>query len=95
MLTSTRCDVLTDAVAVVIARLAAERRPIEHAPRVQPGLVLRAPSVVAERTWGGGLRAMGISGIGALPGGGLPAARVAVAAFDRFLAAHRRQLAGR
>jgi hypothetical protein len=71
VLTSARCDALTDAVAVVIARIAAERRPPESAPQPQARIELRAPAVAAPRTWGGGLRAMGVSGIGALPGIGV------------------------
>jgi len=76
VLTSARCDALTDAVAVVIARIAAERD--EAAPRGAPeaapgasGVVLRVAvprsDIEAPRTWGIGLRATVLSGIGALP----------------------------
>jgi hypothetical protein len=71
VLTSTRCDELTDAVAVIIARLAAESR---QAPGEtgEPGvdraqIVAYAPPPAPPRAWGGGVRALGISGIGALP----------------------------
>jgi hypothetical protein len=68
VLTSARCDELTDAVAVIIARLAAERR---QAPSEQRGdrsrIVVSAPPPVAPRVWGGGVRGLGVSSIGALP----------------------------
>jgi len=70
VLTSARCDALTDAVAVVIARIAAERRPIAPAPRLQ-AIELREPAVAVPSAWGIGLRAMGVSGVGALPGIGI------------------------
>ena len=71
VLTSARCDELTDAVAVVIARIAAEA-----APAGGLGGELRAERPAAPRdaapaprpSWGGGLRLIGLSGIGALPG---------------------------
>ena len=71
VLTSAGCDELSDAVAVVIARIAAENRPpVAEAPRERPRPVLavRPPEV---RGWGGGMRALGVSGIGALPGVGV------------------------
>jgi hypothetical protein len=70
VLTSARCDELTDAVAVVVARIATEAS--------QPPAELRAdhpsapsPPPVAPRAWGAGLRVMGISGIGVVPGVGV------------------------
>lgn len=68
-LTSTRCDELADAVAVVVARLASEWRRVE-VPRV--ATVARAavePVVVAPppRTWGYGVHAMALSGVGSVP----------------------------
>ncbi len=73
VLTSARCDELTDAVAVVIARLAAERRPVAEVARVPgvPGVHERPSPAVPPRTWGVGMRGMAVSGIGALPGIGL------------------------
>lgn len=67
VLMSERCDALVDAVAVVLARLAAEVRPeLPRAPSVEiPRLARPAPE---PREWGGGVRALGISGIGVLPG---------------------------
>jgi len=68
VLTSTRCDELTDAVAVIIARLAAESHQSQGEPSVDRAqLVVYAPPPAPPRAWGGGVRALGISGIGALP----------------------------
>ncbi len=66
VLTSASCDELTDAVAVVIARIAADdRQPPIEAPRepARPELAPRHDRV--------GVRALGITGIGALPGVGV------------------------
>ena len=71
VLTSARCDELTDAVALVIARVAAEAHPPEvelHGERERPVPAAR-PS--ERHDWGGGVRALGVSGIGALPGVGV------------------------
>lgn len=69
VLTSARCDELTDAVAVVIARIAAENdAPAPEAQRDGPVLARARSGAAAPRSWGGGLRALGLSGIGALPG---------------------------
>lgn len=68
VLSSARCDELADAVAVVIARLAAELRPPAGPPELRidrPGEV-RAPSAPSDR--GADLRVLGVSGIGAQPG---------------------------
>jgi len=71
VLTSARCDELSDAVAVVIARIAAENRaPAAEVQRERPRPVL-TPLAVEARGWGGGVRALGVSGIGALPGVGV------------------------
>jgi hypothetical protein len=74
VLTSARCDDLTDAVAVVIARIAAEnrqamdeRRAARGDPAERARLVAQAPSPDLPHAWGGGVRALGISSIGALP----------------------------
>jgi hypothetical protein len=74
VLTSARCDALTDAVAVVIARIAAEHLappPDEHGAQgargPRPGLVASAPPRAAPSVWGGGIRVLGVSSIGALP----------------------------
>jgi hypothetical protein len=70
VLTSARCDELTDAVAVVIVRLAMEiHAPVVEA--VRPRLAVQVPPTRATHAWGGGLRLVGVSGIGALPGVGL------------------------
>jgi hypothetical protein len=71
VLTSARCDELTDAVAVVIARVAAERRAAQPAARVERAIAAPASLQDAPRPWGGGLRVLGISGVGATPGIGL------------------------
>jgi hypothetical protein len=69
VLTSARCDELTDAVAVVVARIASEARqpPGEVSPD-RPG----TPAAPVEaKSWGAGLRVMGNSGIGVIPGVGV------------------------
>jgi hypothetical protein len=75
-LTSARCDELTDAVAVVIARIAAERRQLPAARAERTAEVL-APAAESPRLWGAGFRALGMSGVGATPGIGV-AGEVAV-----------------
>jgi hypothetical protein len=84
-LTSRRCDELADAVAVIVARLASraarvglavgeapDRRPIVSEHAIEP--------VPATQTYGGGVRVLGLSGIGRIPSVGLGAE---VAAFVR------------
>jgi hypothetical protein len=71
VLSSARCSELTDAVAVVIARIAAENRAPAEAAAERAQIAVRAPPVVVPRVWGGGLRAIGVSGVGTLPGIGL------------------------
>jgi hypothetical protein len=68
VLTSPHCDELTDAVAVIVARLASEARLREetHAARFAPIAVHRAAPVVLP-AWGGGLRALAVSGVGVVP----------------------------
>ena len=67
VLTSARCDELTDAVAVVIARIAAEAGPVAGELRAERAAVVPAVPV-APQAWGAGLRMLGLSGIGAMPG---------------------------
>jgi hypothetical protein len=72
VLTSARCDELTDAVAVVIARIASEKREAERAERAEPvRIAMYERPEPAPRMWGGGMRALGVSGVGAMPGIGL------------------------
>lgn len=77
VLSSARCDELADAVAVVVARLAAELRPPPGPPgpppaTAPPPIELRVDRPGAERvlpeSWGADLRVLGITGIGAQPG---------------------------
>ncbi len=74
-LTSASCDELADAVAVIVARVAAKR--IAARPRVAvasappPAVVARAPEPSAPARWSFGARLASVSGIGALPGVGL------------------------
>ncbi len=78
VLSSARCDELADAVAVVVARLAAElRSPDGPAPEAalatgSPPVELRVERSSPERAlsppWGADLRVLGVSGIGAQPG---------------------------
>jgi hypothetical protein len=77
-LTSARCDELADAVAVVVARLATEAR-VRQAEIARRSAAIRvtapAPAPVPARRepgpWGGGVRAVAVSGIGVLPGVGV------------------------
>jgi len=66
-LTSARCDELTDAVAVVIARIAAEAGPVAGELRAERAAT-RPVVPAAPPPWGAGLRMLGLSGIGAMPG---------------------------
>jgi hypothetical protein len=69
-LKSASCDELADAVAVIVARIAAKRiaaREIAPAPAV----VVRAPEPAAPARWSFGARLATVSGVGALPGVGL------------------------
>lgn len=87
-LTARRCDDLADAVAVIVARLAREHRGVEVAvaepapppPLPTPEHDLEMPAVYMRRLavahdprWGGGMRLLGLSGIGAVPDVGLGA----------------------
>ena len=84
---STRCDDLADAVAVIVARAAGERhRPAKHEPvrpvEPKPTLAMRdaddtTPEIVATvepprpRVWSLDVRLSGVSGIGVIPQVGL------------------------
>jgi hypothetical protein len=74
-LTSARCDELADAVAVVAARLATEvaAREAEIARRATSTAIpaAAAPARREPGLWGGGARAVAVSGVGVLPGVGL------------------------
>jgi hypothetical protein len=74
-LTSRRCDELADAVAVIVARLATRAAlAVSEAPDSR-GLVA-APAieaVPATQPYGGGVRVLGLSGIGRIPSVGLGA----------------------
>jgi hypothetical protein len=84
-LISARCDELADAVAVVVARLATEAAAHERAVRSAavaednrddelPSVVRARPTPTTWRDagpWGGGLRALALSGVGTLPGVGI------------------------
>lgn len=74
-LKSARCDELTDAVAVVVARLATEARVRQVEIERRSVAIPRAAARLAGRRepgrWGGGVRALAVSGIGALPGIGV------------------------
>jgi hypothetical protein len=66
VLSSARCDELTDAVAVVIARVAMEnRQPPDEDRSVR--IAVHAPEPEPPQVWGGGVRTLGISGVGAQP----------------------------
>jgi hypothetical protein len=86
-LTSDRCDELSDAIAIVIARVADERRlapirvaVIEAAATVAP-IVVHRDLAVPNNThpWSLGVRLSGVSGIGIVPEVGL-GAEVAISA---------------
>jgi hypothetical protein len=75
-LTSARCDELADAVAVVVARLATEERVRrEEIARRSTAIPITATAPPPARRvpglWGGGVRVVGVSGIGILPGVGV------------------------
>lgn len=75
-LTSARCDELADAVAVVVARLATEARARQaEISRRSTAIPTAGPVLAPARRepgpWGGGVRAIGVSGVGVLPGVGL------------------------
>jgi hypothetical protein len=71
VLTSARCDELTDAVALVIARLTADARRAPPDLGVERPIAVAAPAAVVRHEWGGGVRMIGLSGVGALPRVGL------------------------
>lgn len=74
-LTSARCDELTDAVAVIIVRLASEWRRVERrvavvdreSPLATREIAAPATEPAEAGKWGGGLRMLALSGIGAIP----------------------------
>jgi hypothetical protein len=74
-LTSARCDELADAVAVVVARLATEARvrqaEISRRSTAIPVVTAQAPPRRGPGPWGGGVRAIAVSGVGVLPGVGV------------------------
>jgi hypothetical protein len=76
-LTSARCDELADAVAVVVARLATEARAQAQAEIARRTTAIPVAARDAARTrreagpWGGGVRAVAVSGVGVLPGIGI------------------------
>lgn len=74
-LTSARCDELADAVAVVVARLATEARAQAQAEVARRMTAIpvtgRASARRGAGPWGGGLRAVAVSGVGVLPGVGI------------------------
>ncbi len=71
-LSSARCDALTDAVAVIVARIAMEANatPQETEYEMPPERIRReAPAPPPKpHPIGGGVRMLGVSGVGALPG---------------------------
>jgi hypothetical protein len=76
-LTSTRCDELSDAVAVIVARLATESHRVAAAEPAAwddpPASAIATAASPAPSAWGGGVRALGLSGIGRVPSVGLGA----------------------
>jgi len=74
-LTSARCEELADAVAVVVARLATEARVQAETARRSVAIPRAAVARAATRRevpqWGGGVRALAVSGVGTLPGVGV------------------------
>jgi hypothetical protein len=71
-LTSSRCDELADAVAVIVARLASEARQNSEtrAPAVK-AIAIARPMATRVPEYGAGLRALAVSGVGIVPGLGL------------------------
>jgi hypothetical protein len=79
-LRSPRCEELADAVAVVVARLATEARVQAETARRSTAIPRASASASASTAaaarrgpgmWGGGLRALAVSGVGTLPGIGV------------------------
>lgn len=70
VLSSARCDELADAVAVVIARIAAEQRAAQEVRAPEVVRVERPAPAARASPWGGGVRLQAVSGIGTLPGVG-------------------------
>lgn len=70
MLTAVRCDELTDAIAVIIVRLAAAVARPAPAGSSSRAIANQAPVAELRRSWGAGVRVLGTSGIGAQPGVG-------------------------
>ena len=95
-LTSDRCDELSDAIAIIVARVADERRvtpPIRiavieaAASTVEPLVVHRDLDQPVERhPWSLGVRLSGVSGIGIVPEVGLGAEVAVSARHDKLLA---------
>jgi hypothetical protein len=71
-LTSAKCDDLADAVAVIVARLAREAREVSEtrAPSVST-VAVTTPIAPRVPVFGGGVRLLGVSGVGIVPGIGL------------------------
>ena len=93
-LTSDRCDELADAIAIVVARAADERRVapvrvavIEAAATVVPIIVHRDLAVPSNaHPWSLGVRLSGVSGIGIVPEVGLGAEVAISARYNEWLA---------
>ena len=90
-LTSARCDDLADAVAVVVARLATEARHADEQRAARAAAAtLAARGTTARRgeplpgPWGGGVRALALSGIGAVPRVGVGGELAGFARFHRW-----------
>jgi hypothetical protein len=70
-LTSKRCDELADAVAVIVARLATEARAGSSEVRLRFQRTTMPLTTREPRPWGGGVRLLALSGIGAVPSVGV------------------------
>jgi hypothetical protein len=94
-LTSTRCDELADAIAIVVARAADEHRiaPVRVAAVMQAAAETTEPIIVHRDlsarevipTWALGVRLSGVSGIGIVPEVGLGAEIAVTARHDELL----------
>lgn len=88
-LTSTRCEELADAVAVIVSRVASEaiakQRVAVHEEEPAATLVVSAPVPEKRRLWSIGARVSGVSGIGIIPKVGVAAEMAVTARRDELL----------
>jgi hypothetical protein len=88
-LTSTHCDELADAVAVIVARVASEaiaKKRVATTEDVHDKIIVEPDPPPKTRLWSIGMRASGVSGIGVIPKVGVAAEMAIVVRRDELLA---------